>query len=154
MIEKCDCNYGLWNAGLLEAIRLTPPTLVPCALSGRMHGSPIGTQQSPGFGAPTPVRPFAATSLRARRTHHQHLNPPPRVLLRSFTMAAAIRALNTKIRSNPYTDYFCSTRTHPFRLQLRIANTNSHPGFLALTVLLKSAKIGDGWNKKTDILVK
>ena len=25
-------------------------------------------------------------------------------------MAAAIRALNAKIRSNPYTDYICSTR--------------------------------------------
>lgn len=26
-------------------------------------------------------------------------------------MAAAIKALNAKIRSNPVTDYFCSTRT-------------------------------------------
>lgn len=26
-------------------------------------------------------------------------------------MAAAIKALNAKIRSNKYTDYFCSTRT-------------------------------------------
>lgn len=26
-------------------------------------------------------------------------------------MAAAIKAINAKIRSNPYTDYFCSTRT-------------------------------------------
>ena len=25
-------------------------------------------------------------------------------------MAAAIKALNAKIRSNPYTDYLCSTR--------------------------------------------
>lgn len=30
-------------------------------------------------------------------------------------MAAAIKALNAKIRSNKYTDYFCSTRTfYPF----------------------------------------
>jgi hypothetical protein len=29
-------------------------------------------------------------------------------------MAAAIKALNAKIRSNPVSDYFCSTRTsHP-----------------------------------------
>jgi hypothetical protein len=27
-------------------------------------------------------------------------------------MAAAIKALNAKIRSNKYTDYFCSTRTY------------------------------------------
>jgi len=27
-------------------------------------------------------------------------------------MAAAIKALNAKIRSNPYTDYFCSTRMY------------------------------------------
>jgi hypothetical protein len=26
-------------------------------------------------------------------------------------MAAAIKALNAKIRSNKYSDYFCSTRT-------------------------------------------
>jgi len=31
-------------------------------------------------------------------------------------MAAAIKALNAKIRSNKYTDYFCSTRMfYPFR---------------------------------------
>lgn len=28
-------------------------------------------------------------------------------------MAAAIKALNAKIRSNPTTDYLCSTRTSP-----------------------------------------
>lgn len=28
-------------------------------------------------------------------------------------MAAAIKALNAKIRSNPYTDYICSTREFP-----------------------------------------
>ena len=28
-------------------------------------------------------------------------------------MAAAIKALNAKIRSNKYTDYICSTRTYP-----------------------------------------
>lgn len=28
-------------------------------------------------------------------------------------MAAAIKALNAKIRSNPYTDYICSTRELP-----------------------------------------
>jgi hypothetical protein len=28
-------------------------------------------------------------------------------------MAAAIKALNAKIRSNPYSDYLCSTREFP-----------------------------------------
>lgn len=31
-------------------------------------------------------------------------------------MAAAIKALNAKIRSNPTTDYLCSTRTFTFSL--------------------------------------
>lgn len=31
-------------------------------------------------------------------------------LAQQYTMAAAIKALNAKIRSNPVSDYFCSTR--------------------------------------------
>jgi len=33
-------------------------------------------------------------------------------------MAAAIKALNAKIRSNPYTDYLCSTRESPFENEM------------------------------------
>ena len=35
---------------------------------------------------------------------------PPSRKPEAVIMAAAIKALNAKIRSNPYTDYFCSTR--------------------------------------------
>jgi hypothetical protein len=46
-------------------------------------------------------------------------------------MAAAIKALNAKIRSNKYTDYFCSTRmyTHAFtHVSLGIAHWKSLRG--------------------------
>jgi hypothetical protein len=52
---------------------------------------------------------------------------PPR---RQFaTMAAAIKALNAKIRSNKYTDYFCSTRTFyptPLARCLRPVESEKH----------------------------
>jgi hypothetical protein len=35
-------------------------------------------------------------------------------------MAAAIKALNAKIRSNKYLDYFCSTRTLSFPFEQNI----------------------------------
>lgn len=49
----------------------------------------------------TVERPNFAPSGHTDRPH------PPR----PHTMAAAIKALNAKIRSNKYTDYICSTRT-------------------------------------------
>jgi hypothetical protein len=38
-------------------------------------------------------------------------------------MAAAVKALNAKIRSNKYLDYFCSTRTYSRQQATKPANT-------------------------------
>lgn len=43
-----------------------------------------------------------------------HLSSPNTHVENRATMAAAIKALNARIRANPVSDYFCSTReSHP-----------------------------------------
>jgi hypothetical protein len=92
----------------------------PCRTLGKRHLSPNGSAS-----ATTPAAVELATTLHA----HDHSRLRTQLTLeartdlyphtRSFAMAAAIKALNAKIRSNPYTDYFCSTRRFlPFSMSL------------------------------------
>jgi hypothetical protein len=68
-------------------------------------------------GSDFPWRPHLQHYQSTSASDSSQLPRPPAPLSRSIhvvnspTMAAAIKALNAKIRSNPYSDYFCSTRT-------------------------------------------
>jgi hypothetical protein len=65
------------------------------------------------------LRLRAATLQRPSRRNR----PFPPQISPTFAMAAAIKALNAKIRSNKYTDYVCSTRTFSPGSRCRRART-------------------------------
>jgi hypothetical protein len=77
----------------------------------------IRNRGSPPMGSDFPWRPHLQHYQLT--LHFRQLSTPTatrfpslsRHTVNSPTMAAAIKALNAKIRSNKYTDYFCSTRT-------------------------------------------
>ena len=100
-------------------------------------GAALRRNISPRTPDPSPA-PQPTPSRASQVLHHGGRDQSPQY-------EDTVQSVHGLLLLNPYA---------PIHLQLRIANTNSHPGFLALTVLLKSAKIGDGWNRKTDILVK
>lgn len=65
-------------------------------------------------------------------------------------MAAAIKALNAKIRSNPTTDYLCSTRTSTCSSKFAgsesgVSNSYPEPGLHALEAIETLG--GDGFEK-------
>jgi hypothetical protein len=69
----------------------------------------LGTQPVRRTSATRKLRPTDPRPLTSSR----YTQLGPRFLpVQSVKMAAAIKALNAKIRSNKYTDYFCSTRTY------------------------------------------
>ena len=93
-----------------------------CCVSDCSDSSRCAARSAPTKGlAPNPFR-ISQTARLTTRAHLPRLPPVAYTFCTAFfcedkrakdvtNMAAAIKALNAKIRSNKYTDYFCSTRT-------------------------------------------
>ena len=90
---------------LSQSIVLSVPNSgsAPLTSPARRLGPDIESPK-PWHGTSTPKIVLRSRAIFATA----HVNP----LFTHITMAAAIKALNAKIRANPYLDYFCSTRTY------------------------------------------
>jgi hypothetical protein len=116
-----------------QAGALTTPFPIepdPCALAFRTAAPPnLAVPSDPIVLAPN-LNTKVITGLRAllpyepRQRQRRPLSTP-------LTMAAAVKALNAKIRSNKYLDYFCSTRMYtPKRIDGRSQRARVEEGVL------------------------